>query len=214
MSMIHSSIKSAMAEIARTGIAKISRNKDQSYNFRGIEAAMNEMCPVLIRAGIIVSPSYSELTVHERQSKSGGTLRFVMLKGSFKFEAEDGSFVIGEAYGEGMDSSDKATTKAQSVAFRTALFQQFIVPTMAIDPESGLGVPTRDEELEEIAASAVDKFEAGNEYGAYEEVSGITDSEEQLKLWSLLKPHSKLRASIKAHAAQERANQDALAGKK
>ena len=157
MSMIHSSIKSAMAEIARTGIAKISRNKDQSYNFRGIEAAMNEMCPVLIRAGIIVSPSYSELTVHERQSKSGGTLRFVMLKGSFKFEAEDGSFVIGEAYGEGMDSSDKATTKAQSVAFRTALFQQFIVPTMAIDPESGLGVPTRDEELEEIAASAVDK---------------------------------------------------------
>ena len=113
-----------------------------------------------------------------------------------------------------MDSSDKATTKAQSVAFRTALFQQFIVPTMAIDPESGLGVPTRDEELEEIAASAVDKFEAGNEYGAYEEVSVITNSEEQLKLWSLLKPHSKLRASIKAHAAQERANQDAPAGKK
>ena len=210
MSMIHGSIKTAMAEIAKTGIAKISRNKDQSYNFRGIEAAMNEMCPVLIRAGIIVSPSYSELTVHERQSRRGGTL----LKGSFRFEAEDGSFVIGEAYGEGMDSSDKATTKAQSVAFRTALFQQFIVPTMAIDPESGLGVPTRDEELEEIAASAVDKFEAGNEYGAYEEVSVITNSEEQLKLWSLLKPHSKLRASIKAHAAQERANQDAPAGKK
>ena len=70
MSMIHGSIKTAMAEIAKTGIAKISRNKDQSYNFRGIEAAMNEMCPVLIRAGIIVSPSYSELTVHERQARA------------------------------------------------------------------------------------------------------------------------------------------------
>ena len=36
-----------------------------------------------------------------------------------------------------MDSGDKAVTKAQSVAFRTALFQQFVIPTMAIDPESG-----------------------------------------------------------------------------
>jgi hypothetical protein len=36
-----------------------------------------------------------------------------------------------------MDSGDKAVTKAQSVAFRTALFQAFIVPTeaTAIDPE-------------------------------------------------------------------------------
>ena len=42
-----------------------------------------------------------------------------------------------ETYGEAMDSGDKAVTKAQSVAFRTALFQQFIVPTMAMDPEDG-----------------------------------------------------------------------------
>lgn len=209
--MIHAAIKEAMAAIAKTGIAKLSKNKDQGYNFRGVEAAMNEMSPILIRAGIIVSPSYSEFTVTERESKSGGKLRFVTVKGSFKFEAEDGSFVTGEAYGEGMDSSDKATSKAQSVAYRTALFQQFVVPTMAIDPESGLGVPTRDEELEEIAMSAVEKFDSGNEWGAYEEVAAVTDTEEQLKLWSLLKPHSKLRASIKAHAAEERKRQEGIA---
>lgn len=204
MPAIHECILNAMRDIAKTGIAKLSRNKDQGYNFRGVEAAMNEMSPILIRAGITISPRYSDLTVTERESKSGGKLRFVTVKGSFKFEAADGSFVIGEAYGEGMDSSDKATSKALSVAYRTALFQQFVVPTMAIDPETNLGVPTRQDELEDIAMSMVEKFEQGNEWGAYEEISPITDNEEKLFIWGLLKPHSKLRAAMKRLAEQER----------
>lgn len=208
MSKIHSCILSAMADIGKTGIAKLSKNKDQGYNFRGIEAAMNEMAPILIRNGIIVSPSYIDYNVYERESKSGGKLRFVTVKGIFKFEAEDGSFVTGEAYGEGMDSSDKATSKAQSVAYRTALFQQFIVPTMAIDPESGMGVPTRQEELEEIAMAIVEKFDAGNEWGSYEEYVSLRDNEEKLMIWSLLKPHSKVRAAIKRLGEEERAKQN------
>lgn len=197
---IHDAIIEAMKEIARIGIAKTSRNKDQGYNFRGIEAAMNEMSPILIKCGIAISSSYSEFNVHERESKSGGKLRFVTLKGAFRFEAADGSFIVSEAYGEGMDSSDKATAKAQSVAFRTALFQQFVVPTMAIDPESGVGVPTREEELQDIAMEAVQLFDQGKEIAAYEIVSPITDNEEKLYLWGLLRPHSSLRAALKRMA--------------
>jgi hypothetical protein len=210
MAQIHTSILMAMRDIAKTGIAKLGRNKDQGYNFRGIEAAMNEMSPILIRAGITITPTYSELTVTERESKSGGKLRFCTVKGSFKFEAEDGSFVMSEAYGEGMDSSDKATAKATSVAFRTALFQQFVVPTMAIDPESGAGVPTRDEELEEIADIMLDKFEKGNAWGAYEEYATLSDNEEKLKIWGMLKPHSKLRASLKEFGEAERKKQEEM----
>lgn len=205
MSMIHDAMRQAMADIAKTGIAKLSKNKDQGYNFRGIEAAMNEMAPILIRNGIIVSPSYSEFNVYERESKSGGKLRFVTLKGSFKFEAADGSFVTGEAYGEGMDSSDKATSKAQSVAYRTALFQQFVVPTMAIDPESGLGVPTHQEEMEDLAMGIVQKFDEGNEWGAYEDYATLQDNEDKLLVWGLLRPHSKVRTAIKRLGEEERA---------
>lgn len=210
MSGIHTAIKQAMIDIAKTGIAKASRNKDQGYNFRGIEAAMNDMCPILIKNGIIVCPSYSEFAASERESKSGGKLRFVTLKGTFRFEAEDGSFVTGEAYGEGMDSSDKATSKAQSVAYRTALFQQFVVPTMAIDPESGIGVPTREEELAELADIIIDKFESGNTWGAYEEYMALKDNDDKLAVWSILKPHSKLRAAIKAHGAEETEKQKVI----
>ena len=138
MSTIYTALVAAMADIAKTGIAKTSRADlgGAKVNFRGIEAAMNEMSVVLIRHGISVTPAYSDLTITERDKGGGKATRFVTVKGRFTFAASDGSSVACECYGEAMDSGDKATTKAQSVAFRTALFQQFVVPTMAMDPEA------------------------------------------------------------------------------
>lgn len=137
---IHAALIDAMREIAKTGIAKTSRADlgGTKVNYRGIEAAMNEMCLILIRCGISVTPAYSDLSIHERAKAEGKATRFVTVRGSFKFaHMEDGSSVECVTYGEAMDSGDKATIKAQSVAFRTALFQQFVVPTMAMDPEDG-----------------------------------------------------------------------------
>lgn len=132
----------AMRAIAKTGIAKLSRADlgGAKVNFRGIEAAMNEMSVILIGAGITVTPEYSDLSIIERAKgdpKDAKATRFATVKGCFTFEAEDRSSVRCVTYGEAMDSGDKAVTKAQSVAFRTALFQQFVVPTMAMDPEDG-----------------------------------------------------------------------------
>lgn len=138
--LIYAAMLEAMKGIAERGIAKLSKNRDQGYNFRGIEAAMNEMTPVLIRNKIIVVPTYTEHHEAERETKSGGKMKFVRVKGVFKFVCvEDGSSVESVFWGEGSDVSDKATTKAQSVAFRTALFQTFVVPTQAIDPEDDDG---------------------------------------------------------------------------
>jgi hypothetical protein len=135
MTTIYKALVAAMGDISRLGIAKLKRNTSQGYNFRGIEEAMNEMSPILVKHGISVSARYSELTMTEQPREGKGPIRFVTLKGAFTFSAEDGSSVVSEAYGEAMDSGDKAVVKAQSVAFRTVLFQQFVVPTMAMDPE-------------------------------------------------------------------------------
>lgn len=204
MSQIHSAILGVMEDIGRRGIAKRSRNEDQKYDFRGIEAAMNQLAPIILARGIVVTPTYDQAQFSARPTKSGGEMRFAIVRGTFRFQAEDGSFVESVYYGEGADTSDKALTKAQSVAFRTALFQQFIVPTMAIDPETGNPVPTRTEELEEIAAQMIEKFNAGNEWGAYEEWTQVTDSEEMLRVWSILRPHSKLRSTIKKLSEEEK----------
>lgn len=158
MSQIHIAVRGVMRDIAKTGIAKLKKNTQQGYNFRGIEDAMNELSPLLVGNGITVTPSYSDLHIIDRvkgEPADAKATRFATIKGAFKFEAEDGSFVVSECYGEAMDSGDKAVTKAQSVAFRTALFQQFVVPFMAMDPEDdGSGEPDWREGYAQQVANA------------------------------------------------------------
>jgi hypothetical protein len=64
--------------------------------------------------------------------------------------------------------------------------------------------PERETTLKLAASLAVAKFKKGDQLGAYEEVSGITDADEKLYLWQVLKPESALRAFIKKHAAELR----------
>lgn len=137
MNGIHAAMIGAMRDICKIGIAKLGKADagPAKYNFRGIDQAMNEMSPILVNNGITVTPRYSDLVIQERAKDGGKFARFVTVKGSFTFAAEDGSSVVAEAYGEAMDSGDKATIKAQSVSFRTVLFQQFIVPLVAMDTE-------------------------------------------------------------------------------
>jgi len=158
VSKIQAALNAAMRDISKTGIAKLSRADlgGAKVNFRGIEAAMNEMSVVLIRNGITVTPSYSDLQVIERAKGEGKATRFVTVKGSFTFSADDGSSVQCTVYGEAMDSGDKAVTKAQSVSFRTALFQQFVVPTMAMDPEAD-----GDSDADSIPEAALKAAEGG-----------------------------------------------------
>ena len=134
---IQTVLVAAQQDICVIGIAKLGRADfgGAKVNYRGIEQAMNEMSPILARHGITVTPRYSDLSIIERQKAEGKATRFVTIKGAFTFAADDGSNVVSECYGEAMDNGDKAVTKAQSVAFRTALFQQFVVPTMAMDTE-------------------------------------------------------------------------------
>ena len=48
---------------------------------------------------------------------------------AYTFTAPDGSSIVTSAAGEAMDSGDKATPKAMSVAYRTALLQALCLPT-------------------------------------------------------------------------------------
>ena len=49
MSKIQAAVLGVMKDIATTGIAKLQRNVQQGYTFRGIESAMNELSPLLVK---------------------------------------------------------------------------------------------------------------------------------------------------------------------
>lgn len=70
--------------------------------------------------------------------------------------------------------------------------------------------PERAKVIRAVAGEALQKFNEGDEFGAYEAVSFIDDTDEKLALWGILKPHSALRSAIKRLAAAERAEEDKL----
>lgn len=61
------------------------------------------------------------------------------------------------------------------------------------------------------ASAAIVKFKRDDHLGAYEEISGITDADEKVYLWQLLKSESALRAFIKKHAQELRETEGATA---
>lgn len=163
MSAIHQAMLAVMRDAAEVGIGKDDVNQGQKYHYRGIDRAMNTMVGILIRHQVLVLPSYETITDKDMPTRSGGSMEYVKVRGQFKFmSAEDGSAVDTVFFGEAADAGDKATTKAQSVAFRTALFQTFVIPTMAIDPESDDG---HDEPVSPEIQALLDEAQAAAETG-------------------------------------------------
>lgn len=187
---IQSALVGAMRDICAKGIGKTKQASGggATYNFRGIDDAMNELSPILVNHGITVTPRYSELTLTKYQRAGDKFSHCVTVKGSFTFSADDGSSVVAEAYGESIDTSDKATIKAQTVAFRTVLFQQFVVPLMAMDTELD------DYQPPSAPADALAEAEKGS--AAYEAYFKKLTKEQRLAL----APHHTELKSIAAEA--------------
>lgn len=132
---IYESIAAVMSEIGAVG--KKSKNQQQGFMFRGIDAVMNAINPALVKNKVFIVPEILEQTREERTSSKGGTLIYSVCKIKYTFFAEDGSSVSAVVIGEGMDSGDKATNKAMSIAFKYACFQVFCIPTEEMaDPDA------------------------------------------------------------------------------
>ena len=110
-------------------ISKDSKNQQQGYKFRGIDAVMNALNPALIKNKVFVVPEVLDQTREERTTSKGGLLIYSVVKVKDTFYAEDGSYVSACVVGEGMDSGDKSCNKAMSAAFKYACFQTFCIPT-------------------------------------------------------------------------------------
>ena len=124
---IYESINAIMQEVPAIG--KNQTNKQQGFKFRGIDAVMNTLQPLLSKHKVFVVPQVLEQTREERQTTKGGTLLYSILKIRYTFYAEDGTFVEAITTGEGMDSGDKASNKAMAIAMKYAMFQVFCIPT-------------------------------------------------------------------------------------
>lgn len=131
--LIYTAINAAMKDIGYIG--KERKNQQQGFMFRGIEQVMNTMKPVLEYHGIFIVPEVLETQREERTTIKGGNLIYTMHKIKFHFTATDGSEVCAITVGEAMDSADKSSNKAMSVAFKYACFQIFCIPTEEMEKD-------------------------------------------------------------------------------
>jgi hypothetical protein len=125
---VYESICAVQLALSKQGIGKDKQGV--GYKFRGIDDVYNAIAPLLAQNNLCILPRMTERSAMERTAKSGGALYFVTVKAEFDFVcALDGSMHTVCTYGEAMDSSDKATNKAMSAAYKYACFQAFAIPT-------------------------------------------------------------------------------------
>jgi len=118
------------------GLAKRDKNTSQGFNFRGIDAVMNVVGPALRKHGGFITPTVTDVSTSVAPTKSGGSLNICRLQVTYSVYGSEGDPIVGTVAAEAMDSGDKATAKAMSVAYRTFLLQLLCLPTDEPDPDT------------------------------------------------------------------------------
>jgi len=167
MSAIYAALGAVMEQVG--AVKKQDRNEVQRFMFRGVDAVVNAVYPALVAHGVTVPPnvrSYDYGTVEVGQGDRRKPMGHARVVVEYTFtSAEDGSSVTTSAAGEAMDSGDKATPKAMSVALRTALLQSLMLPTDDPEPdatsyERAAAVDPAVVELNEAKQTVADAWEA------------------------------------------------------
>lgn len=150
-------LRSVMADVG--AIRKGDRNTQQNFNFRGIDAVVNAVYPALVRHGVMVVPNVTSV-VYENVEVGQKRTAMVSCRArvTYTFYGPQGDSVSATVVAEAMDSGDKATPKAMSVAMRTALLQTLCLPTDEPDPDSQTyeraAPPTEEEVANRLLAAA------------------------------------------------------------
>lgn len=106
-----------------------------SYQFRGVDAALNAFGPACRLHGVLVLPVKTEAAYRDVKTSTGKNSRECTVTVTYKVIGPAGDFIEVQSVGESMDSADKGTAKALSTALRSLLFLGGLVPTGDPDPD-------------------------------------------------------------------------------
>ena len=142
MRTIFKALSAVQSELAARGIAKGDTNTFDNYKFRGIDAVLNALAPILAKNGVVLVPSVDDSEIRTISSGSGKAMNHCKVKMSFTFYDSEGDSITHTFHGEAMDRGDKSLNKAATAAYKYFLFQAFTIPVE--------GTPDADSETHEV----------------------------------------------------------------
>jgi len=131
---VYAAISAITAELARGGIPKHHYNLESDYFYRSIDDVLYRLAPLLAAHRLCVLPRVIERSAIDRIGLLNAFLNHVTLKVAFDLiSVDDASCHTVEAFGEALDEGDKATAKAMSAAYKSAMLQAFCIPVAGQD---------------------------------------------------------------------------------
>jgi hypothetical protein len=134
---VYAAINAVASALAKQGITKNHLNQADDYKYRSIDDVLDRLSPLLAEHRLCVFPRVLKRSVTERRDDAQHLLLHVALRVKYTFvSAGDGSSCGIIVFGEALDAGDKATAKAMSAAFKSAMIQTFCIPFVgAEDPD-------------------------------------------------------------------------------
>ena len=179
MAQIHELIGTAMKKIGAIG--KDSVNSQQGFKYRGIDAVYNALNPVMSELDLFICPEIIDQKREERVNQKGTVITYTILTIKYTVYAPDGSNISLTVVGEGMDTGDKSSNKAMSVAMKYAMFQLFFIPTEELkDPDADVYtdiIPKRNDNpaVVETANKLPSKFDYRPVFARIKQKLGLSD---------------------------------------
>jgi hypothetical protein len=108
------------------------------FNFRGVDTVVNTFGPVTLKHGINIFPVGVEAEHRDTTTSKGNKQRECTATVSWLVMGPKGDTLpmLLKSRGEALDSADKGTAKAQSVALRVLLLTGGLTPTHDKDPDA------------------------------------------------------------------------------
>ena len=169
---VFEAVAAVMDEVKAVG--KDGQNTFDNYNFRGIDGVMNAVGPALRAHKVIAVPMVDHAEYGTSTTGKGAVMTTVRIKMTVRWYGPAGDHFDTVVWGEAFDRGDKATAKAHSVAFRTAMLETLCLPTQEPDPDehsyeqsSRPSTPqrTREQYVQDFSDKLLGLESAGEEQG-------------------------------------------------
>lgn len=151
---INEAIPAIIGELPEIGKESRMNVPGQRYNYRGIDDIIPHLKGLMAKYGVHVQSRYKLVTDEPYETSGGARQTRVVLKGTFRFVATDGSrtdkIVM---FGEARDSGDKSFNKAETAAYKYALIETFLIGggDDPDDPDDHASVPSQPRQERPVA---------------------------------------------------------------